>query len=310
MPPDFTARLAQIFPQGQLPVIHNAYLTIKPHTLRVNTIKTNDKEVQRYFIKQKIDFEKDKLIPHCYYLKNISHKKITGLDIYTAGKIYLQNASSQIPALILNPQAGESILDMCASPGGKTTQMAALMNNAGQIIALEPEKFRFDRLCHNIAHQGATNITAINQRGESFQRQTQQRFDKILVDAPCSGSGTFLVSDRATFSHWSIDMVIKTAKLQKKLLQSAIRICRNGGFILYTTCSIEPEENELVINEMLRDNPCVKLCDLPATTFLQILKPSLTSWQGTVFSKQEILTKRIYPSNTHQGFFMALMHVS
>jgi len=312
-PLEFINRTQKIFPQGMLHSVWKAYLNPRCHTLRVNTIKSSDENVVKYFYQEKIEIEKEQSLPNCFHIKNLSLKKLRNLPIYQSGAIYLQNISSQLPPLILNPQSGERVLDLCASPGSKTTQMAAMMNNKGTLVALEPEKIRFERLLHNIQKSGCTNILPHQLRGETFckhQLQTdQQKFDKILVDAPCSGDGTFYVNDQSGFHHWSLDFIHNVAKIQIKLLRSAIKVTRPGGFILYSTCSTAPEENEMVMAEMIKEQARLKIISLKNIVPSNFFKPALSNWGDLQFSKDILGSCRIYPSPRCQGFYLCLMQV-
>lgn len=311
-PKELSSRAQEIFPPGMISAIWKGYLNPHPHTIRVNTLKSTDEKIRNFLSRSTISFESEKTIPHCYYLKNLSLKKLQNLEIYQNGEIYLQNFSSQIPAHVLNPKPGERVLDLCASPGSKTSQMAAMMNNDGTIIAVEPDKIRFERLKYNLEHLACTIVEPILQRGESFCRQHQNEnlFDKVLVDAPCSGDGTFYVHNKASYAHWSVDFVNNIAKKQLALLNSAIKMTKPHGKILYSTCSISPEENELVIQKSLEENPQIEILDIRKNFRLPMLKNSLQEWQGQNFSLAINKASRIYPAEKYEGFFLCLMNVN
>lgn len=303
LPADFLNRIQKIFPPGRQTEIFNTYSNSRPTTLRINTLKTSVDKVMQFLQKQQIQFETERFLPNCLYLKKISTKKITETSLYQNGEIYLQNVASQIPATILDPKPGEIVLDLCASPGSKTTQMSALMQNKGKIIAIELNNIRFARLKHNIELMGCTNVEALCQRGESFCQRTEERFDKILVDAPCSGDGTFYVHERASFSHWSVDFVEKISKLQKKLLLAALGVLKPGGILVYSTCSISPEENEAVLQSTLEKNPSLKTLPLTNNTFFH---SPIRVWNGVPYSLVQD-TRRILPNLKAEGFFIAKM---
>lgn len=307
LPPAFLERLKKIIPPGQISDVTKAFLSDKPETFRINTLKANPDDVLKEFTRARISWEKDPVIASCFYFKDISKKKITDLDAYQNGKIYLQNASSQIPPLILNPKPGEKILDACASPGSKTTQMAALMGNHGTITALEPDDIRFARLKKNVENLGATCVETIKTRAESFCRLSSEQFDKVLLDAPCSGDGTFYINNKNSYAHWSEDLVKNIAKLQLKLLNSVIDVTKNGGLILYSTCSLSPEENECVISTILKTRNDVDMVSFKDRLRWPFLKSPLLSWDGTPFHSQITQASRIYPSLKNEGFFVALL---
>ena len=219
--------------------------------------------------------------------------------------IYLQNTSSQLPPIILNPEPHENVLDLCASPGSKTTQLAALMHNAGAIAAIEPDAIRFERLKHNVDQLGCNIVSCHHSSGEKFIKnylscENPPLFDKILVDAPCSGDGTFYVHRKNTFAYWNLAFVEKLSKIQKRLLTAAIKVLKPGGELVYSTCSVSPEENECVIDHVIKSLP-VKTVAIKHSW----LKPALSSWQNSSFDRQIINSRRIYPSSQSEGFFIS-----
>jgi len=313
-PPEFISRLSEIFPPGVLPLVHNGLLTPKTTACRVNSLKTSAEKVMSFFKKENILFEQDKYLPSCLYIKKLSQKKLVGLRLYQEGEIYLQNPSSQIPPLVLAPKPGERVLDLCASPGSKTTQMAALMSGRGKIIALEPDRIRFERLCHNIKLQGCASVTALHLRAETYLKNflsasCEEKFDRVLVDAPCSGEGTFCINHPAGFSHWSLAFVRNMAKLQKKLLSLALTLTRPGGLVCYSTCSLSPEENESVVEAVMNEHQKATLVNLSSLYKQASFKPSLTSWQEIPYSKTRGQCVRITPSEKNEGFFVAQLRV-
>ncbi|MBF0106680.1 MAG: RsmB/NOP family class I SAM-dependent RNA methyltransferase [Deltaproteobacteria bacterium] len=312
-PADFIKRIQNIFPAGLHQSIFKAFLEKRPISFRVNTIKNTEEAALTFLEKNKIHFQKDRQIPLCYYFKDTSLKKIRELSLYQNGGIYLQNASSQVVPWVLGPLPGENILDLCASPGSKTTQISALMKNSGSITALEPDAIRYERLLSNCKLLGANNVHCIKARGEVFYKKylnpTSEPcpvalFDKVLVDAPCSGEGTFYINDKASFAHWSLLFVKEMAALQKKLLHAAIQVCKPGGHILYSTCSLAPEENEKIVYDALLSQPNIKC--VPMTPAFPFFKPAISQWDNVNFTGVA-WARRIYPTNTTQGFFMALL---
>ena len=202
-------------------------------TLRVNTLKYNIRDLMRYFKEINIKFERVPWFSDALIIKNAKEKEIQKLDIYEKGYIYLQSLSSMVPPLVLAPKAGEKVLDMTAAPGSKTTELAAIMQNKGQIIANEVDKIRFERLKYNINIQGAKIVNAINKRGEVLGSIYENEFDKVLLDTPCSGEGRFVATSAVTYKNWSEKTVKDLVKLQKKLIVSAYRALKNNGCLVY-----------------------------------------------------------------------------
>ena len=218
-------------------------------TLRVNTLKAKVSYVCSVLSENNIEYEKVSWNNEALIIKNANEIDIKELEIYKNGEIYLQSLSSMMPAIILEPKENEDILDMTAAPGGKTTQIAALTNNKANITACEMNTVRADRLKYNVEKQGATSVTVLKE--DSRRLNDYFSFDKILLDAPCSGSGTILLNNERTYKNFSENLVKKTIKSQKDLLKKAIKILKPGHELVYSTCSILKQENENIIKEII-----------------------------------------------------------
>lgn len=219
-------------------------------TIRVNTIKTNIEEVKIKLTEENIEYKtvlwgKDALI-----LNNITEKDIRDLEIYKKGEIYLQSLSSMLPPIILNPKQDTDILDMCAAPGGKTTQMAALSSNKAHITACEMNHIRLERLKYNIEKQGATCIYVMQKDARTIDDFFS--FDSVLLDAPCSGSGTLNVNDSKLEKTFTMKLINKCKASQLQLLKKAIKVLKPGKEMVYSTCSILSLENEDILNSVLK----------------------------------------------------------
>ena len=211
-------------------------------TFRVNTIKGNTKRVEDELYLAGIKFEKPKWNNEAFIVKNLTEKDIQELDIYKNGEIYLQSLSSMLPPIILQPKEGFDILDMAAAPGGKTTQIAALTNNKAHITACEMNKIRAEKLKYNIEKQGASSVYVM----ETDSRRISDffSFDQILLDSPCSGSGTLSNEDKNLEKYFTKQLINKSCKTQYELLKKAIKVLKKGQEMVYSTCSILYDENE------------------------------------------------------------------
>ena len=267
-------------------------------TIRVNTIKYTIQELMKYCKEKNIKFERVLWYKDALEIKNLKEKQIQELDIYQKGYIYLQSLSSMIPPLALNPQKGEKILDLTAAPGSKTTQMAAMMENQGYIIANELDKIRCERLKYNVEKQGAKIVEVINQRGERLGNQYKEFFDKVLLDAPCSGEGRFLANQAKTYRDWSPKTVRELSKLQKKLFKSAYESLKPKGIMVYSTCTLNTEENEQILQWAI-DNLNIKIIDIN----IQLKDKLPITLEGVDNQIQKSL--KILPSKTQEGFFVA-----
>ncbi len=163
----------------------------RPVTLRINTLKTNVEHIKKVLTMSQITYKEVNFSKEALILENIRENSIQELDIYKNGEIYMQSLSSMLPPIILNPKLKADILDMAAAPGGKTTQIAALSNNLANITACELNKIRIERLKYNIQKQGATNVYVMEKDARLLDDFFC--FDQILLDAPCSGSGTLSI---------------------------------------------------------------------------------------------------------------------
>lgn len=261
-------------------------------TLRVNTLKAKVSYICSVLSENNIEYEKVSWNNEALIIKNANEIDIKELEIYKNGEIYLQSLSSMMPAIILEPKENEDILDMTAAPGGKTTQIAALTNNKANITACEMNSVRADRLKYNVEKQGATSVTVLKE--DSRRLNDYFSFDKVLLDAPCSGSGTILLNNERTYKNFSENLVKKTIKSQKDLLKKAIKILKPGHELVYSTCSILKQENENIIKEIIEKGQAEvmpineeKLKDIPK------LKSNIDG----------VLT--VCPNEYYEGFFVA-----
>ena len=244
-----TNELIKQYGEGTYNKIIEGYNQKRFTTLRVNTLKAKVSYICSVLSGNNIEYEKVSWNNEALIIKNANEIDIKELEIYKNGEIYLQSLSSMMPAIILEPKENEDILDMTAAPGGKTTQIAALTNNKANITACEMNTVRADRLKYNVEKQGATSVTVLKE--DSRRLNDYFSFDKILLDAPCSGSGTILLNNERTYKNFSENLVKKTIKSQKDLLKKAIKILKPGHELVYSTCSILKQENENIIKEII-----------------------------------------------------------
>ena len=210
------------------------------------------------------------------------------------GLFHVQQAVMALPALALGVSAGERVLDLCAAPGGKTTHLAELMGETGPLVAVEPKEKRIRGLLGNIYRLGYRNVIVVAGDGRTLPDGAS--FDRVLVDAPCSGEGNYrrrsgrLPPRTAEFSRY-------VTRLQEALLRRAVRLTRPGGTIVYATCTYAPEENEGVVDRVLRDAP-VTLAEIPLGL---PHSPGLTAWEGEAFHTDLAKTWRVYPHQMDSG---------
>lgn len=260
-------------------------------TIRVNTLKSSINEVVEAFKNEEILFKKVEWNDFSLIIENADESRIRKLQIYNDGKIYMQSLSSMIPPIVLEPQANESILDMCAAPGGKTTEMACLSNNQAMITACEKNKIRCDKLKYNLEKQGANRVTIMQE--DARKLSDFFKFDKILLDAPCSGSGTINITDSNLEKYFSKELCIRAIKTQKELLEKAAKIVKIGGEIVYSTCSVLKDENEKIVQNILNKN---NFEIVPIDMNITEIPVLPTTIEGTLC---------VCPTKTYEGFYVA-----
>ena len=266
--------------------IETGLIEEKPVTLRVNTIKSNAEKVKIELEKNNIEYEIVEWNKLAFIIKNVKEEEIRKLDIYNNGEIYLQSLSSMIPAIIIDPKERENILDMTAAPGGKTSQMAAIANNKVFLTACEKNKIRLDRLQYNMQKQGVRNINIMQE--DSRKLSNYFSFDKILLDAPCSGSGTENVFN----SNFTEELIKRSCKTQEELLTKALSILKHGGEMVYSTCSILKEENEEILNKVLKKFKA-QIVPIQIPKEIPVLPTSIDG------------VATICPTKLYEGFFVA-----
>jgi len=304
-PAVFQSRLRSIVPAGIISNVLRGYEMGQPITGRANISRSNLKDIIKAFANERVEVVPHDEIPDAFTVIKGNFKKITETSLYKEGYIYLQSFSSQLPPLILNPKQGDRVLDMCAAPGGKTTQMAALMQNQGDILACETDQTRFERLEANVKRQEALIVKCLKVDARKLDPDRNGLFDRILLDAPCSSEGTFSLLEPKSFAHWNLDFVNQISQLQRQLIHTAGQLLNSGGTLLYSTCSLSPEENEVVLQDFLDKNPGFKLCSINMS--YKALKGALPQWNGQKFDEQISRARRVYPSESTEGFFVALL---
>lgn len=230
--------------------IIQGYTVERKTTFRVNTIKTDTNTIQNQLKQLGIEYEIPVWSQDAIILKKAKEKEIQALPMYEKGEIYLQSLSSMLPPIILNPKPNTDILDMAAAPGGKTTQIAALTQNQAHITACEMNAVRSQRLQYNIEKQGASNVYVMV--SDSRKIDDFFSFDTVLLDAPCSGSGTLQIKEDLK-NKFTVSFIEKSTKSQLALLKKAIRILKSGNEMVYSTCSILGQENENIIHQILKE---------------------------------------------------------
>lgn len=297
-------KLFDLFSPAEALEFFEANEVARPVTIRTNTLKTRRRDLAQTLVNRGVNLQPIGKWTKVGLQIFDSQVPIGATPEYLAGQYILQAASSFLPVMALDPQENERILDMAAAPGGKTTYISALMKNTGCIFANDANKARTKSLVANIQRLGCKNTIVCNYDAREFPKVIGG-FDRILLDAPCSGTGVIAKDESVKVNRNEKDF-IQIPHLQKQLLLSAIDSVdahsKTGGVIVYSTCSVAVDENEAVVDYALRKRPNVKLVE----TGLEIGKHGFTSFRGKHFNQSLSMTRRYYPHTYNvDGFFVA-----
>jgi len=276
-------------------------------SIRVNTLKISPEELVKRLKEKNWDIlQPFKDLPEIIIIKsNLEPGELGKTKEHILGYYYVQEITSMMPIIALAPNADDIMLDLCAAPGSKTTQAAAIMQNKGTIIANDLNIGRISILSANLERFGVTNTIITRHEGLELCRKLKKlnmNFDKILLDAPCSGEGNIRVSPR-TLLEWSEGLLNRLSNKQKKLAETVFELLKVNGEMIYSTCTHSPEENELVIQHLLdkfKDKIKIEEINLPI-----IFRPGITEWKNHPLSQDLKKAARIYPhDNDMEGFFL------
>lgn len=297
-------KLFNLFPPKEAFAFFEANETARPVVIRTNTLRTHRRDLAQALINRGVVLEPVGKWSKVGLQVFESAVPLGATPEYLAGHYILQAASSFLPVMALAPQEDERVLDMAAAPGGKTTYMAALMKNTGCIFANDSNKARAKGLIGNIHRLGCKNTIVCNYDAREFPKVIGG-FDRVLLDAPCSGTGV-IAKDPSVKTNKTERDFLMLPHLQKQLLLAAIdsvdHTSKTGGYVVYSTCSVTVEENEGVVAYALSKRPNVRLVE----TGLTFGKEGFTSYMGKNFDAKMKLTRRYYPHAYNvDGFFVA-----
>jgi len=318
---EFCAHFERVFGQSYFEKILRGYSCERKPCLRVNALKTNVRDVMNFLREKVVNFERVSFLPDALIIKNRDEKFFEELDLYKKGEMYFQGISSQLPAIFLKPVSGDKVLDLCAAPGSKTAQMAIMMENNGEVVANELDKIRIDKLKFTLKRQGVlaqedatggivdgSGIVKVREgNGVNVGEKMPEYFDKVLVDAPCSAEGRINISDPRSYKFWNKKILKSSANLQKRLVFSGFEALKKGGILAYSTCTLSPDENEAVVDSVLKkfgDN--VEILKLSLAGFEKYLLPIVISYDGVAFDKRVSNCIKAMPSEICEGFFVAV----
>lgn len=307
LPGDFVERLKKIIPVLQFQAVLRTFIGKRPVSFRINTVKTDRQALLSLLREVQIKVREILWYRDAFILQDMDLRDFQETRAYRDALVYVQGLSSMIPVVLLDPHSGERVLDMCASPGSKTTQIACCVKNASEVIAVEKMQVRLYKLLANLKLQGATCVTPVLMDGSYAWKRYPQYFDRILVDAPCSSEAQFLTHEPRSFGYWSIRKVKEMAYKQRRLLFSALHALKTGGILVYSTCTFAPEENESVIDWALRTfGESIAVLPVPLS-IPNVLCQALSAWEGRTFHSSVRNAVRIIPNQYMEGFFCAVI---
>ena len=309
----FWERVVALYGAAQAERILKVWGQDRKTGLRINSLKA-DQSVIKELTDVGIKVTPSAISSFSFSLAASDKAKLVALPAWEQGQVYIQDLSSQLVTIILDPQPTDSILDLAAAPGSKTSHMAALMNNQGLILANDISPKRLSKLRNNLAQLGVTNVKSEVNRGETLWKKFPHVFDKVLVDVPCTMEGRINFAQPKTWIDWAEKESKILAKRQRWLLGSAISACAPGGLVVYSTCTLAPEENEAVVNWVLRhakENIEVEsLTEYAHKMHAHATVVSgLTQWDDHEYSPQLSNSLRIIPSQAAEGFFVTALRV-
>ncbi len=268
-----------------------------PVSIRANTLKMDPGPFQGLMRERGYDLKPVEGIEEAFFLRGVESPGAT-LE-YFLGYYQVQGLTSMLPAKVLSPRAGEIIIDLCAAPGGKTTHLAQLMGDRGLVVANDFKKERTHVLRSHIDRLGILSVLVCCYSGQAFP--LRRKFDRVLLDPPCSAEGTYRAGLQPTRSE-NPKVAQHLVRVQKELLRHALEVLRPGGTLVYSTCTYAPEENEAVVNEVVSSGQAELLSvQTPLPHFR-----GLTSWQGEAYHTDLVKALRFYPHRVNSwGFFIA-----
>ena len=279
--------------------------TPRQQSLRINTLRTTEPaKVMQQLQDSGIAGPAYDWAPNCLRLA-APIATVRDHPLVTDGTVFIQNAASWLPVLSLEPQAGERILDVCAAPGGKTSHIAAITQNKAEIWVNDNSRPRLAKMKANFERLNVHIAEATLFDGRLLARKlADTQFDRILLDAPCSGEGLMQLDRPKDFATWSVAHVKRLQQLQKQLIMQAWQLLRPGGTLVYSTCTMAPEENEAVVDYLLRKSQgqaqlATITLDVPSSV------PPVMQWQGKQCNEEVAKCLRLKPSTEIEAFFVA-----
>lgn len=303
LPPDFVARVEADFPRGLAAEILEGLRADRRTSFRLNSLHPDAAAAPESLLAAGIEFEPIDGRSDAFSVAPAMRQPLLESDPARSNRIYIQNASSQLPPLILDPRSGERILDLAAAPGSKTLQIAALMQNQGEIAAVELVRSRFYRMNALLKQYGATCVRTFLKNGMDVWRHRPEHFDRVLLDAPCASEGRFSAGDPDSYAFWTPRKVAEMVRKQRRLLFSAVQSLRPDGVLVYSTCSLSLDENEGVLTDVMEQFDGALEAE-PFALSADASRPPQSASSARQFAPSLSNARRIVPDDLHEGFFV------
>ena len=301
-PTELNRRWKNLFGKDYKKVLDYCFKPL-PKTLRVNTLKTNIQKFKKIALKYQWKLDNLGFSSTAFRLPSNLRPKFGEIPEHQQGLFYVQELASMIPVFVLNPKPGEKVLDIAAAPGSKTTQAAQLMENKGQILANDISSERLDVLKNAIKRLGIKIIKTNLGDGIKLGEIHKNKFDKVLVDVPCTNEG-ILRYKAHKFFEWNLLLMYHLTRDQRELIKSGFEALKVGGTLVYSTCSYAPEENEQVVDHLLKTYPNADITEIMIKGIKT--RKGLTKWEHLDFDKRLSKTARVFPQdNDSIGFYVA-----
>ncbi len=307
IPKELIERINTIYSKEELEIIEKWFNCEKRKTsFRINTLKTTDKEILEILKNKNLEIQKIDFLKNWYFLLNWNEKDLWDLDVFKQWKIYMQSISSQIPVDFLDIKDFNKILDITASPWWKTSQASAILKNTWEIVAVDNNQIRIDKLNFTIKRQSCRNVNIIKWDARLFLQKNKNfidYFDHIIADLPCSAEWKININKEKSFSFWNTWVIKKNYNIQKDILKSILPALKNNWTLIYSTCTLAPEENEAVVHMLLSNFPELQIVDLNLD--YKYSKKWISSFWKNVYRKDINKSIRILPSEESEWFFIA-----
>ncbi len=307
LPKELTDRLKEIYTKEELEIIDSGFNCEQRKTsFRINTLKTTTKEILEIMKENNLEVEKVNFLKNWYILLNWKESDLWNLDIFKQGKIYLQSISSQMPIDFLDLEDFNKVLDITAAPGGKTSQACALLKNTWEVVANDNNQIRIDKLNFTLNRQWCKNAKVIKTDARLIWEKNEEYkeyFDHIIADLPCSAEWKINLNKEKSYWFWNPWVVKRNFKLQKEILNAIIPLLKTWWTLMYSTCTLAPEENEAVVHMILSLYPELQIQDINID--YKYSKEGLKWFWKHVYRKDVRKGVRILPNEETEGFFIA-----